>query len=157
MDHQAFAQLLGNYGEFVGAIAVVLTLIYLAIQVRQNTRWMKAAVRHQLSSLTQELLLGYAEHSALLAKVWKPEPPTDLSPAGAWEVGVVISAQFRNWEAYRWQHQAGLLESEVWDGIVNDIRNNATSPWVVAQWRGERNSFPLSLQKVIDPIFLEQD
>ena len=37
MDHQAFAQLLGNYGEFVGAIAVVITLAYLAAQIRQNT------------------------------------------------------------------------------------------------------------------------
>lgn len=36
MDHQAFAQLLGNYGEFVGAIAVVATLIYLSIQVRHS-------------------------------------------------------------------------------------------------------------------------
>jgi hypothetical protein len=36
MDHQAFAQLLGNYGEFVGAIAVVATLAYLAVQVRQS-------------------------------------------------------------------------------------------------------------------------
>jgi heme exporter protein D len=36
MDHQTFAQLLGNYGEFVGAIAVVITLIYLAIQVRHS-------------------------------------------------------------------------------------------------------------------------
>jgi hypothetical protein len=41
MDHQTFAQLLGNYGEFVGAIAVVLTLIYLALQIRQNTRAME--------------------------------------------------------------------------------------------------------------------
>ena len=31
MDHQAFAQLLGSYGEFVGAIAVVATLMYLAV------------------------------------------------------------------------------------------------------------------------------
>jgi hypothetical protein len=38
MEHQAFAELLGNYGEFVGAIAVVATLAYLAIQIRQNTR-----------------------------------------------------------------------------------------------------------------------
>ena len=30
MDHQALAQMLGNYGEFVGAIAVVATLAYLA-------------------------------------------------------------------------------------------------------------------------------
>lgn len=38
MDHQTFAQLLGNYGEFVGAIAVVVTLAYLAAQIRQNSR-----------------------------------------------------------------------------------------------------------------------
>ena len=36
MDHQAFAQLLGNYGEFIGAIAVVATLFYLAVQVRHT-------------------------------------------------------------------------------------------------------------------------
>ena len=36
MDHQAFAQLLGNYGEFVGAVAVVATLAYLAVQVRHS-------------------------------------------------------------------------------------------------------------------------
>ena len=35
MDHQAFAQLLGNYGEFFGSIAVFATLAYLAVQVRQ--------------------------------------------------------------------------------------------------------------------------
>ena len=31
------AQLLGNFGEFVGAIAVVVTLVYLSVQIRQNT------------------------------------------------------------------------------------------------------------------------
>jgi len=36
MDHQAFAQMLGNYGEFVGAIAVVFTLGYLAVQMRYS-------------------------------------------------------------------------------------------------------------------------
>jgi hypothetical protein len=38
MDHQGLAQLLANYGQFIGAISVVVTLVYLAIQVRQNTR-----------------------------------------------------------------------------------------------------------------------
>ncbi len=32
MDHQAIAQLLGNYAEFGGAIAVVTTLAYLAVR-----------------------------------------------------------------------------------------------------------------------------
>jgi len=36
MDHQTFSQLLGNYGEFVGAIAVVGTLIYFGVQIRKS-------------------------------------------------------------------------------------------------------------------------
>jgi hypothetical protein len=38
MDLHSTAQLLGNLGEFVGAIAVVATLFYLAIQVRSRQR-----------------------------------------------------------------------------------------------------------------------
>jgi hypothetical protein len=45
MDHQAFAQLLGNYGEFIGAIAVVGTLLYLAVQVRQSREALRANTR----------------------------------------------------------------------------------------------------------------
>lgn len=36
MDHREIAQILGNYGEFVGAIAVVVTLVFLTMQVRQS-------------------------------------------------------------------------------------------------------------------------
>jgi len=41
MDHLTFAQLLGNYGEFIGAIAVVVTLGFLTYQMRQNSRQMR--------------------------------------------------------------------------------------------------------------------
>ena len=42
MDHQEFAQLLGNYGEFIGAIAVVFTLGYLAVQVKHSRQSLDA-------------------------------------------------------------------------------------------------------------------
>ena len=45
MDHEAFAALLGNYGEFVGAIAVVGTLVYLAVQVRHSKDALDANTR----------------------------------------------------------------------------------------------------------------
>ena len=37
MDLVTTAQLLGNFGEFFGAVAVVGTLAYLAVQIRQNS------------------------------------------------------------------------------------------------------------------------
>jgi len=48
MDHQAIAQILGNYGEFVGAIGVVVTLGYLSVQIRQNTKTGRAQARQTL-------------------------------------------------------------------------------------------------------------
>ena len=55
MSALELSQLLGNYGEFVGAIAIVITLIYLAIQVRQNTRMMRANVRQARSDSAVQL------------------------------------------------------------------------------------------------------
>ena len=54
MDHLTFAQLLGNYGEFIGAVAVVVTLVYLAAQIRQNTK--------QLASSSLQALADRAEN-----------------------------------------------------------------------------------------------
>jgi hypothetical protein len=48
---------LGALGEFIGSIAVVLSLIYLAIQVRQNMRMVRASVRQSISEDVQKLSL----------------------------------------------------------------------------------------------------
>ena len=55
MSALEISQLLGNYGECVGAIAIVITLVYLAIQVRQNTRMMRASIRQARSDSSVHL------------------------------------------------------------------------------------------------------
>jgi hypothetical protein len=59
MDHQTFAQLLGNYGEFVGALAVVATLVYLTLQVRYQANQTKNA-SFQVSEDRYDDLMAYA-------------------------------------------------------------------------------------------------
>ena len=50
---------LGNLGEFVGAIAVVITLVYLALQIRQNTAHLSQNTRTvQLSALEANVESG---------------------------------------------------------------------------------------------------
>ncbi len=56
MDHQAFAQLLGNYGEFVGAIAVVATLMYLALQIRENSKQLRVT---SINAMNELINYGY--------------------------------------------------------------------------------------------------
>jgi len=49
---------LGNLGDFIGGIAVVVTLVYLATQIRQNTSALRTASRQAVSS-------GYRETNRL--------------------------------------------------------------------------------------------
>lgn len=69
MDLMSTAQLLGNFGEFIGAIAVVVTLIYLTLQVRQgkksldaNTKSLDSARRISLAQVYQNRTQLMQEH-----------------------------------------------------------------------------------------------
>lgn len=55
MTFMGMAQLLGNFGEFFGAVAVVVTLIFLTVQLRQNTRLAASAM---ISFMTRGMPAG---------------------------------------------------------------------------------------------------
>lgn len=61
---------LGNLGEFLGAIGVIVTLVYLAVQVRQNTRMMRANVRQARPVDVMTLLQAVA-----ICNMCHPSPP----------------------------------------------------------------------------------
>ncbi len=46
---------LANLGEFIGGVAVLVTLIYLAVQVRQGNRLARAQVHQETARMSSEL------------------------------------------------------------------------------------------------------
>src|SRR4030095_16332749 len=56
------AQLLGSMGDFVGAILIAVTLIYLSVQVRQNTRALQTQSRQAALSCSQVELVAAVDH-----------------------------------------------------------------------------------------------
>jgi hypothetical protein len=69
MDLMNTAQLLGNFGEFVGAIGVVATLAYLAVQIRQNTRATQTSSHHAITDSINQGNVAIAR-DAELAQIW---------------------------------------------------------------------------------------
>lgn len=71
---------LGAIGELIGAVAVVSTLIYLAIQIRQNTRHVQAQMGHDgwISSADYEIAqMEYAAAEALAKAEFEPDKLTN--------------------------------------------------------------------------------
>ena len=69
MDHLTFAQLLGNYGEFLGATAVFVTLIYLATQVRHTSEQTRLALSQARTEANRALISLGLEDKILEANV----------------------------------------------------------------------------------------
>jgi len=64
------SEVLGNLGEFVGAIGVVITLGYLVVQVKQNTKMLRSSIYTSWVETTSQLHFMRADHAELHAEIY---------------------------------------------------------------------------------------
>ena len=107
---------LGAIGEFVSAIAVVASLIYVGLPVRQNTRTAAGASREAVSSTTHGQLLQIgldAEVSAFLRSAMTR--PNELDEDGQYRFLCLMYALAEGWETSFSQWKRGILSDEDWE------------------------------------------
>lgn len=107
---------IGVVAEVVGAIAVVVSLVYLAVQTRDNTRVMRsrAAWDAQQSFVEVNEKLGDGGFvSDLLYKTLSE--PDQLSDKEKYLVQRFYRSWFQRMEAQFALYQAGILDEEIWD------------------------------------------
>jgi len=136
---------LANLGEFIGGVAVLLTLIYLGVQVRHNTRAIKAA-NHQAQTdghcgyLTA--IFGDPVLSRLLSKILKPEAAQDLSPEEEDRLSPLLHCAFTQFgNAYR-SHLEGLTDAPWWEENAAALDGWLKSPHVQRWWVEQGATFP---------------
>ena len=61
----------GAIGELVGGVAVVVTLIYLALQIRQNTRAVRLSTSHAVAEDVRNMFALMAEQTELTEAIHK--------------------------------------------------------------------------------------
>ena len=70
---------LGNIGEFVASLGVIVTLAYLAFQTRSNTRVMRAQARSSITDQILQLSIFLAENQMYREAVRKSQSGEALS------------------------------------------------------------------------------
>jgi hypothetical protein len=115
MDLQATAQLLGNFGEFFGAIVVVVTLMYLAYQLRQSNQLGRLEAMQAMADawlFTGWEIAGNKEMAALLAKVGEGAAQCDFDSTENYQVFSFFFGADNNWAMRFSQLQLGILKPE---------------------------------------------
>lgn len=129
---------LGNIGDFLGGIGVVVTLLYLAAQIRQNTKMMRGAARQQLALTSQDTIYRWAEYAPAVMAAFNAE---EQEPADEFRLQQLCRGMFRGWENYAYQHRIGLLDLSEWAAIHVTIQKMLAIPTVAEHWKGTRDEF----------------
>lgn len=147
MDLQA----LGAIGEFVGGLAVIATLIYLAIQIRQNTNWLRSSV---LASATEAYLafnhlLGSNPAAARVFQVGL-EDFERLSDDERRQFIILLRAFVASAQALFLQYRRGALDPTVWESFRDSVLVLVQIPHVRAWWESRRMVFFEEFRRAID-------
>ena len=135
--------------EIISAIAVVITLFYLAVQIRQNSRTMISNIREQRMVSTQQIIFKWADEADLLEKIEKNE---EVEGAERSRALMIIRAVYRNWESHIHQYRHGLLDEEEWKALYETIRYLRTSDLHREFWQIHKKEFSIYLHEVIDSL-----
>ena len=126
---------IGAVGEVLGAFAVVLTLVYLAVQIRQNT----SSTRASTYSATTDGWHNYMQAQSvadidLLISLAKN--PSKLTSADFYRGYYLCRVMFRRMEHDYFQFKAGTFDPATWNAYVKAFREDTFgNPAVRAMWK----------------------
>jgi len=117
--------------QLVGTIGVIVTLVFLAVEVRGNTKVAKAQARHSISDFVLRITIFRAEHADRFAKLESGAELTDGD------------RQFRYWshihfllhaETYFHHHALGLMPDAHWGPYERWFAKYLKSPGFKEVW-----------------------
>ena len=146
---------LASLGSFVSGFAVLISLIYLALQVRQTKRNQQIAIRHTRATRVVELHLALADPTVADAWLHGSGSPQEITQT---EVGQFINlcrALFFHFEDSFYQREEGLLNDDAFETVVAGARLLARNPGVRAAWRIARPNFGGRFRDFMDGLIAE--
>jgi hypothetical protein len=148
---------LANIGQIVGAIAVVISLIYVALQIRQNTNAIRAATAQSVhehfanwynsfardASLSQIAINGLKEYGSL----------SEADKARCVAVFMAFLSYSQN-AFLKWRQ--GLLEPSLWLGWEQVIMNLVCAPGGKAFWKERSYLFGEEFRRYVEDDLMKR-
>ena len=145
---------LGSLGEFISGVAVVVSLVYLAVQIRQNSRESRAATYQGLSSLFVSTINNVASNPEL-ARVYNAGLRNfdELKEeAERTQFSLSVHAAFVSFENAFYLHRYGTLEEELWAKWRSQVQWYAKRAGVVTWWELSQRFFSEAFRQYVNEL-----
>jgi hypothetical protein len=149
---------LGNIGEFVAAIGVIISLIYLGVQIRQNTRSVRtASYQSWFDSYSNfsNTVLASPELDALVHR--GATDPDSLTPEERRHFNGISRRGFRLWENLYYHRLQGTIDADLYSTWRDNFSRRYAQPTGVKLfWVEEQGEFSEVFREEIKKCFEAQ-
>ena len=129
-------------GQVVGAVLVGVTLIYLAIQMRQNTAALKSSTFLSVSTLMGSNMEIFAIHADFAPLFIKAQAGLDaLSAAERVRFGFLMMMSFRRVETVVVQRHLGAIDADLTHGFERSALSALRAPGTRQWWETAKGGF----------------
>jgi hypothetical protein len=122
--------------QLVGSIAVVLSVLYLAVQVHRSTRVAKLATQDAAATALRDVTKPFMEN-AELERIWRVGLD-DISALSAEERARFFHAAYqfmKALETIHFHYIYGLMDKQLWEGWHGLLRRYAAAPGIAHYWK----------------------
>ena len=142
---------LASIGSFVSGIAVVVSLVYLAIQIRQAQKTQRALMHQARTERVINAALTSMQ-TEIADTVTKIVNNAELSPRELLQSYYYMRIQVAVVEDALWQYDAGFLDQESLDTAVLNLQRVMLFPAVRAAWQMQRPQLAPAVRDRIDKL-----
>ena len=137
--------------EWIGVIAVVVSLGYVALQVRQNTYTVKAATELETGRMWSEFH-SRAAHSPDMVDIWDTglTNPDDLTPTQKRRFIWFVAEYFYLVENLYRQRELGFLSDETWSQHEMAVAGLLLHPLLDTWWQSGVSPYSPAFKASID-------
>lgn len=139
--------------EITGAVGVIASLVYVGIQVRQNTRWLRSSVIESAGLRSSEMARNVAidpELSSLVRAAMSGA--AGLNEEERWRFRLYLHSAIRNYEISYSHHRDGLLSTEHFAGLRENLRVWVGSPLFETWWETSEQMFEPGFAALVNEL-----
>ena len=144
------AETINVWAQLIASLGVIISLFYLAAQVRQNTRSARAIVVDSLAKSMHDLAFEMAQSDQLLKTAmtledWKSATELERARYASFMLGY-----FKLFENAWFQMRKGTLERDQWEGYDAFLRSVWMQPAVKTWWTMRRMFFAPGFRQYVE-------
>ena len=143
---------IGAIGEIVGAGAVVVSLAYLAVQIRAQNRQARTDAIHEISIGFRETVgkFGSGEMADILVR--GNEDFDSLSESETLQLIINLAAILRAWEEAFMRYEDKSLDQRSWDTMTNYYSFILNAPAFQKAWALRKDQFDSAFCAYVDSL-----